>query len=199
MVLAPIPQHTGFIRKFGQLKHLTNQKINHEVRRFHRLLPPHHLSEKATFTLYSEGDTRGSPHCAMTTNACGQPNQSGISAALSQAQYSLAAGQGVSPECGTCWEITVTSDMSGNPIKEKTIKVTLNNLCPIDGNSICNTSNKYEAGIHFDLCMDIGAESFLTFGARIGTARQALLGIGEMAEIQYVAFILLLSWTDIDG
>lgn len=109
----------------------------------------------------------------MTVSASGQPNQSGITAALSQAQYGLAPGQGTSADCGTCWEITITSDRSGNPVEEKTTEVTVNNLCPMDGNPIYNTPNKYDAGIHFDLFMDTGAECFLTSGAGIETVRQA--------------------------
>ncbi|KAB8201324.1 RlpA-like double-psi beta-barrel-protein domain-containing protein-containing protein [Aspergillus parasiticus] len=128
--------------------------------------------EKATFTLYGEGDTRGSPNCATNVNVCGQPNQSGITAALSQAQYGLAPGQGTSPDCGTCWKITITSDLSGNPVEEKTAKITVNNFCPMYSNPICNTPNEYDDGIHFDLCTETSAESFLTFGTGIGTERQ---------------------------
>ncbi|KAF9887859.1 hypothetical protein FE257_009519 [Aspergillus nanangensis] len=128
---------------------------------------------KATFTEYGSGDANGSPNCATTVNACGNPTQSGITAALSQQQFGVGPNEGAGPACGTCWELTVTSDLSGNSVSQNTAKVTVNNLCPIDGNPICNVPNQYGAEIHFDLCIDTGASSFLTFGgAGIGTAQQ---------------------------
>ena len=38
-------------------------------------------------------------------------------------------------------------------------------------NHICNTPDKYDPGIRFDLCMDTDTESFLTSGAGVETAR----------------------------
>ncbi|KAE8355721.1 RlpA-like double-psi beta-barrel-protein domain-containing protein-containing protein [Aspergillus coremiiformis] len=130
--------------------------------------------QRASFTMYGSGDSNGSPNCATAVNACGQPTQSGITAALSQAQFGVGPGQGAGPACGTCWELTITSDLNGNPVEQKTVKVTVNNLCPIDGNPICNTPNSYGAAIHFDLCKDTGVQGnfFTSTGAGTGTAQQ---------------------------
>lgn len=128
---------------------------------------------KATFTEYGSGDANGSPNCATTVNACGAP-QSGFTAALSQYQFGVGPNQGAGPACGTCWELTVQTDLNGNPVTQNTIKVTVNNLCPIDGNPICNVPNQYGGQIHFDLCSDSGAAAafFTSSQAGIGTAQE---------------------------
>ena len=128
---------------------------------------------KATFTEYGSGDQNGSPNCATTENACGTPSGGGLTAALSQQQFGAGPGEGAGPACGECWTITVESDLDGNPVEPKTTQVTVDNLCPVDGNPICSVPNQYGGEIHFDLCIDTGADSFLTFGgAGIGTAER---------------------------
>ncbi|KAK6824310.1 hypothetical protein RU639_005018 [Aspergillus parasiticus] len=104
--------------------------------------------EKATFTLYGEGDTRGSPNCATNVNACGQPNLSGNKPILRNV---LGDHDHFGPE----WKTRRGEDYQG--YREQSLYQ--------DGNPICNTPNKYDAGIHFDLYMDTGAG--------IRTARQA--------------------------
>ncbi|KAH8699038.1 RlpA-like double-psi beta-barrel-protein domain-containing protein-containing protein [Talaromyces proteolyticus] len=134
--------------------------------------------QKATFTHYGSGDQNGSPNCATATNACGAADQyaslSTYTAALSQKQFGVGPGQGAGPACGTCYQLTIQTDLSGNPVTENSIKVVVNNLCPIDGNTICNVPNQYGGEIHFDLCSDTGAASafFTTSGAGIGTAEE---------------------------
>lgn len=130
---------------------------------------------KATFTEYGSGDQNGSANCATAVNACGAANKySGHTAALSQSQFGAGPGQGTGPACGTCYELTIQTDLSGNAVTQKTIKVTVNNLCPINGNQICNVPNQYGGAIHFDLCKDTGAASafFTSAQAGIGTATQ---------------------------
>jgi len=129
--------------------------------------------EKASFTYYGSGDGNGSPNCATTVNACGQP-KSGYTAAISQKQFGAGPGQGAGPACGTCWQLTITTDLNGNAVTQKSIKVTVDNLCPINGNPICNVPNQYGAQVHFDLCKDSGASSafFTSSGAGLGTAQQ---------------------------
>lgn len=128
---------------------------------------------KATFTEYGSGDSMNSPNCATTTNACGAP-QGGFTAALSQSAFGAGPGQGAGPACGTCWQLTVQTDLNGNPVTEKTIKVKVDNLCPVDGNPICSTPNQYGGQIHFDLCSDSGAAAafFTSSQAGIGTAQE---------------------------
>jgi hypothetical protein len=131
---------------------------------------------KATFTHYGSGDQNGSPNCATATNACGDPSQysTPYTAALSQKQFGVGPNQGAGPACGTCYQLTIQTDTSGNPVTENTIKVVVNNLCPIDGNPICDVPNQYGGEIHFDLCSDTGAAAafFTTSGDGIGTAEQ---------------------------
>ena len=126
---------------------------------------------KASFTEYGSGDINNSPNCATTVNACGTP-QPGFTAAISQAQFGVGPNQGPGPACGTCYQLTIDTDLSGNPVTQKTIMVTVNNLCPIDGNPICNVPNQYGAQVHFDLCKDSGAAAafFTSSEAGIGTA-----------------------------
>ena len=126
---------------------------------------------RASFTEYGSGDVNNSPNCATTVNACGSP-QPGFSAAISQAQFGVGPNQGAGPACGTCYQITIDTDLNGQPVTQKTIQVTVNNLCPIDGNPICNVPNQYGAQVHFDLCKDSGAAAafFTSSGAGLGTA-----------------------------
>lgn len=90
-------------------------------------------AEKASFTHYGGGDSRGSPNCATAINACGNPGQYGVqyTAALSQRQFGAGPGEGAGPACGTCYRITIDTDLRGNPVQERSITVVVNNLCPI--------------------------------------------------------------------
>jgi hypothetical protein len=131
---------------------------------------------KATFTEYGSGDQNGSPNCATTVNACGNPSQysNPYTAALSQAQFGVGPGQGAGPACGTCYQLTIQTDLNGNAVAQNTITVVINNLCPINGNPICNVPNQYGGQIHFDLCSDSGAAAafFTSSQAGIGVAQQ---------------------------
>lgn len=131
---------------------------------------------KATFTQYGSGDQNGSPNCATTVNACGDPSvyAGKYTAAISQKQFGVGPGQGAGPACGTCYELTIETDLDGNPVTQKTITVVVNNLCPIDGNPICDVPNQYGGEANFDLCIDSGAAAafFTSSGAGIGTAQQ---------------------------
>jgi len=128
---------------------------------------------KASFTEYGSGDSMGSPNCATAINACGNPG-GGYTAAISQAQFGAGPGQGAGPACGTCYQLTIQTDLNGNSVQQKTVKVRVNNLCPINGNPICNVPNQYGAQVHFDLCKDSGAAGafFTSAHAGIGTAQQ---------------------------
>ncbi|KAI1329683.1 RlpA-like double-psi beta-barrel-protein domain-containing protein-containing protein [Xylariaceae sp. FL0255] len=128
---------------------------------------------KASFTEYGSGDQNGSPNCATSNNACGFEGK-GYTAALSQSQFGAGPGQGAGPACGTCYSLTIDTDLNGNPVTSKTIKVQIDNLCPIQGNPICNVPNSYGADIHFDLCINSGAAGafFTSSGAGLGTATQ---------------------------
>ena len=126
---------------------------------------------RASFTEYGSGDQNGSSNCATTDNACGIP-QPGFSAAISQAQFGVGPGQGAGPACGTCYQLSITSDLDGNAVTPKTITIKVNNLCPVDGNPICNVPNQYGAQVHFDICSDSGAAAafFTSSGAGLGSA-----------------------------
>lgn len=126
---------------------------------------------KASFTEYGSGDSMGSPNCATSVNACGEPG-GGYTAALSQSQFGAGPGEGAGPACGTCYKLTVTTDLSGQAVTENSVTVRINNLCPTDGNPICAVPNQYGAEIHFDLCKDSGATNgfFTSSQAGIGTA-----------------------------
>ncbi|KAI1347242.1 RlpA-like double-psi beta-barrel-protein domain-containing protein-containing protein [Xylaria sp. FL0043] len=128
---------------------------------------------KASFTEYGSGDANGSGNCVTSNNACGFAG-GGYTAALSQAQFGAGPGQGAGPACGTCYQLTITSNLDGSPTTQKSIKAKIDNLCPINGNPICNVPNSYGADIHFDLCIDSGAPGafFTSGGAGLGTAQQ---------------------------
>lgn len=84
-------------------------------------------------------------------------------------QFGAGPGQGAGHGCNTCYQLTITTDTNHKAVTQKSIKVTVNNLCPIDGNPICNVPTQ-DADIHFDLCMDTGA------GAAFFTSTQSGLG-----------------------
>ncbi|GAP91706.1 putative glycoside hydrolase family 45 protein [Rosellinia necatrix] len=128
---------------------------------------------RASFTEYGSGDINGSSNCVTSNNACGFAG-GGYTAALSQAQFGAGPGQGAGPACGSCYQITVQTDLNGSPVQQRTITVKVDNLCPIDGNPICNVPNSYGADIHFDLCIDSGAAGafFTSSGAGLGYATQ---------------------------
>ena len=126
---------------------------------------------KATFTEYGTGDVMGSPNCATTENACGAP-MSGFTAALSQSQFGAGPGEGAGAACGTCYELTIETDLDGNPVTQNTVTVKIDNLCPMDGNPLCSVPNQYGGEAHFDLCLDSGAAGafFTSAHAGIGSA-----------------------------
>ena len=129
---------------------------------------------RASFTEYGTGDANGSGNCVTNNNACGFAG-GGYTAALSQAQFGTGPGGGAGPGCGTCWQLTIDTSLDGGAVTSNTITVKVDNLCPIDGNPICNVPNSYGADIHFDLCIDSGAPgAFFTNGngAGLGTAVQ---------------------------
>ena len=123
---------------------------------------------QASFTYYGSGDTFGSGPCTTSSNACGSA-AGGYTAAMSQNFFGAGPGQGAGPMCGTCWQL----ELNG-----KTMVVTIDNLCPIEGNTICgmgsqSATNSMGANIHFDLCLDSGANSLLAgAGTGAGTAVQ---------------------------
>ena len=117
-----------------------------------------------------------------STVACGPgATVGGPSAAVSENLFGAGDGQGAGSACGTCWAIS--SDQPGS----KSIKVTVNNLCPASAqNPVCqqnaqNPVNRHGmstllmispstwisgtnfgfagANVHFDLCMAGGAAS----------------------------------------
>lgn len=129
---------------------------------------------KATFTEYGTGDSMGSPNCATAENACGEP-MSGFTAALSEAQFGAGPGDGAGPACGTCYELTIDTDLDGNAVTQASVTVKVDNLCPMDGNPLCGVPNEYGAEIHFDLCLDSGAtDGFFT---------SAHAGMGNATEV----------------
>ncbi|KAI9653128.1 MAG: hypothetical protein M1831_006212 [Alyxoria varia] len=145
------------------------------------LLPSFLQAEKASFTTYGGGDIMGSANCATAVNACGTPNQSGYTAALSESQFGVGPGAGAGPACGKCYQLTIDSDSSGAPMEKKTITVTVNNLCPVQGNAEwCQVPNQHGAGIHFDLCSDTGAADAFFTGSKagLGTAEEVSCGGG---------------------
>ena len=106
-----------------------------------------------------------------TLTPTGQP-AGGYTAAISQRQFGVGPGAGAGPACGHCWELTVTQGPNGQAVPQKSIKVKVDNLCPVDGNPICNVPNQYGADVHFDLCKDTGAAGafFTNTGMGVGTA-----------------------------
>ena len=130
------------------------------------------MALKSSFTWYGSGDWNGSPNCATTTNACGDPG-SGYTAAVSQQQFGAGPGEGAGPGCNTCYVLTIQTDESGNPVEQKIVKIRVNNLCPVQGNPKCDVPNQFGADIHFDLCTDSGARDALFSngnGSGVGTA-----------------------------
>ncbi|KAI9724245.1 MAG: hypothetical protein M1828_003668 [Chrysothrix sp. TS-e1954] len=126
--------------------------------------------EKATFTHYGIPD---SANCATTANACGPVTASGFTAAISQKQFGVGPGAGAGPGCGECWTLHIQSDETAKAVTQKSINVTVNNLCPISGNEQwCNVPNAYGGQVHFDLCADTGAAAdfFTSSGSGIGYA-----------------------------
>lgn len=160
-------------------------------------------SYKASFTEYGSGDQNGSGNCNVATTACGFYTSPGYSAAVSQNEFGvgpvshqpnstipttpltlLEQGAGAGPACGTCWQLTIETDSSGNSVANagKSIVVQVTNLCPADGNPLCSQNglsgtNQYGANLNFDLCIDSGASSALFGSDGIG------LGVGTAVEV----------------
>ncbi|KAF1348751.1 RlpA-like double-psi beta-barrel-protein domain-containing protein-containing protein [Delphinella strobiligena] len=140
-------------------------------------------SYKASFTEYGSGDNNGSGNCNVATTACGYYTNPGYSAAVSQNLFGVGPGAGAGPACGTCYNLTVQTDSSGNTLSNagNSIVVKVTNLCPSDGNPLCSQSgltgtNQYGANVNFDTCMDSGASSALFgdsgVGLAVGTAEE---------------------------
>ena len=72
----------------------------------------------------------GSQNCVTSSNACGVPGTGGYTAAVSQNLFGVAGGAGAGPACGGCWSLTTDGG--------KNLVVKVNNLCPIQGNSLCS-------------------------------------------------------------
>ncbi|KAL8758074.1 MAG: hypothetical protein Q9199_001754 [Rusavskia elegans] len=103
------------------------------------------------------------------TVACGSFDTD-FNAAISENLYG--ANNGVSAgTCGTCWRLTVTRDMNGEPLSgTNSVVVKVNDLCPFKGNEdYCmpvgsKELNKYKMQAHFDLCADAKAAATM-FGS----------------------------------
>ena len=61
-------------------------------------------------------------------------------------QFGVGPGAGAGPACGTCYLLSIETDLSGNSVPGKSVKVQVNNLCPVDGNPICNVGAHLFAG-----------------------------------------------------
>ncbi|KAK4182147.1 RlpA-like double-psi beta-barrel-protein domain-containing protein-containing protein, partial [Podospora australis] len=125
---------------------------------------------KATFTYYGSGDYGGSPNCNTSRNACARPPDGRYTAAVSEALFGAAPGEGAGMACGTCWRLD-TADCSGLGLKS--ITVVVNNLCPAAGNPLCGQrdlkhTNQYGAEVNFNLCIDSGAASALFAKSGLG-------------------------------
>lgn len=108
--------------------------------------------------------------CKDTSVACGTL-PGGYTAAASQNLFGAGPGDGPGPGCGKCWSLS--SSAPGT----KSIKVTINNLCPAIGNeAMCAQNglggkNSVGMNVNFDLCMDNGsADAFFgTAASRMAT------------------------------
>ncbi|KAF2092677.1 hypothetical protein NA57DRAFT_62202 [Rhizodiscina lignyota] len=137
---------------------------------------------ETTFTWYGTGDQNGSPNCNSNTVACGFYTFPGYAAAVSQNLYGAGPGQGIGPACGTCWRLTIDTDMNGNTLKNSgnSIVVIVNNLCPaVDpkygDNPLCaqpnlSTANQYGGLVDFNLCNDDSARGALFGDSGVGLA-----------------------------
>ena len=137
----------------------------------------------------------GSANCAKTANACGG-HAGGYTAAISQNMFGAGPGQGAGDGCGHCWRVETGG---------KSIVVTVDNLCPIEGNERCNQANKDAknadgeslrpsvwtslmrkgdetyfllagATVHIDLCKDTGASDALLGGLGFAMGTATNLG-----------------------
>ena len=72
----------------------------------------------------------GSQNCVTSTNACGVSGAGGPTAAVSENLFGVTGGAGAGPACGGCWSLTTDSGTN--------LVVKVNNLCPIQGNELCN-------------------------------------------------------------
>ena len=80
---------------------------------------------KASFTQYGG--------CSASSVACGQNYDSMYSAAVNEAWYGAAPGEGAGPGCGKCYKLTVTQtgwDEQAVPNAGHSIVVAVDNLCP---------------------------------------------------------------------
>ena len=86
----------------------------------------------ASFTEYGSGDENGSGNCNVATTACGFYTDPGFSAAVSQNLFGVGSGAGAGPACGTCYQLTINTDTTGQPVANagKSIVVKVTNLCP---------------------------------------------------------------------
>ena len=82
---------------------------------------------------YGTGDIMGSQNCVTSTNACGVSGAGGPTAAVSENLFGVTGGAGAGPACGGCWSLTTDSGTN--------LVVKVNNLCPIQGNELCNMQN----------------------------------------------------------
>ncbi|KAK5133403.1 hypothetical protein LTR08_007742 [Meristemomyces frigidus] len=138
----------------------------------------------ASFTEYGSGDSFGSGNCNVATTACGYYTSPGYSAAVSQNEFGAAPGAGAGPACGTCWELTIETDSSGQTVSNagNSIVVKVTNLCPASGNPLCAQSglsgtNQYGANLNFDTCIDSEASDALFGNSGVG------LGVGTAQEV----------------
>ncbi|KAI4157253.1 MAG: hypothetical protein L6R39_000713 [Caloplaca ligustica] len=106
--------------------------------------------------------------CNTNTVACGSFEQR-FQAAISENLYGQSNGFS-QQACGTCWALTPTHDMNGQPLSGgHSITVKVNNLCPAQDNEKCSQpglqgTNSLGMNAHFDLCADDGAAGAL-FGS----------------------------------
>ena len=72
----------------------------------------------------------GSQNCVTSSNACGVSGAGGPTVAVSENLFGVTGGAGAGPACGGCWSLTTDSGTN--------LVVKVNNLCPIQGNELCN-------------------------------------------------------------
>ncbi|KAK4693937.1 hypothetical protein P7C71_g3553, partial [Lecanoromycetidae sp. Uapishka_2] len=107
----------------------------------------------ASFTEYGSNDADGSGNCNTASAACGFYNNPGYNAAISQAVFGAGPGGGAGPACGHCYKLMPDAPSANS------IVVKVNNLCPDDGNPMCNYPENVD--VNFDLCKDDLAASGL--------------------------------------
>ena len=92
----------------------------------------------------------GSQNCVTSTNACGVSGAGGPTVAVSENLFGVTGGAGAGPACGECWSLTTDSGTN--------LVVKVNNLCPIQGNELCNMQTLQDTNKEGMSAFSVGVE-----------------------------------------